>query len=289
LIELLVVVAIIALLISILLPSLSEAKEQAKVAKCLANMKGLMTATIMYFNEYNEEFPFMVVAQGGWLGILETAYGGKTSDEYWKTVNDGVFYIEARDRPMNDYLLGGEVEPDLKDGSRVIARTEVPAVQCPSDTVCHQRMWQEHNADPTEMSSYDDVGSSYLYNLAALQDTSVSENQLWQNQGAGWVELGRKLVRDVSSSAAAEFVMYMEDPMQYGLSSDNVPQMGSHGKLNKHSGGFLDGHAEHRLMDTRQWCGLGWKAINPNWVWSAFSGQARPPVYYMKRNKDCNW
>lgn len=48
LIELLVVVAIIALLISILLPSLARAREQAKSTKCLANLSQMGKAIIMY-------------------------------------------------------------------------------------------------------------------------------------------------------------------------------------------------------------------------------------------------
>lgn len=51
LIELLVVVAIIALLISILLPSLSRAREAARTVACSANMKTFTNADHMYAND----------------------------------------------------------------------------------------------------------------------------------------------------------------------------------------------------------------------------------------------
>jgi prepilin-type N-terminal cleavage/methylation domain-containing protein len=57
LIELLVVVAIIALLIAILLPSLGKAREKAKLAKCLSNLRQIGLASFMYQGENNGYFP----------------------------------------------------------------------------------------------------------------------------------------------------------------------------------------------------------------------------------------
>ena len=57
LIELLVVVAIIALLISILLPSLSRARELAKRAVCASNQRGLGQGEAIYANENQNSFP----------------------------------------------------------------------------------------------------------------------------------------------------------------------------------------------------------------------------------------
>ena len=56
LIELLVVVAIIALLIAILLPSLSAARDKAKAAACLANLKAITQAGVMYISQDNNDF-----------------------------------------------------------------------------------------------------------------------------------------------------------------------------------------------------------------------------------------
>ena len=57
LIELLVVVAIIALLISILLPSLSRARELSKRLVCGAQLKGLGTSFKIYANDNIERWP----------------------------------------------------------------------------------------------------------------------------------------------------------------------------------------------------------------------------------------
>jgi prepilin-type N-terminal cleavage/methylation domain-containing protein len=57
LIELLVVVAIIALLISILLPSLARARELAKRTTCAANMSGMGKGYYTYATENNDSWP----------------------------------------------------------------------------------------------------------------------------------------------------------------------------------------------------------------------------------------
>ena len=57
LIELLVVVAIIGLLLSVLLPSLSRAREQAKAAKCAANLNAVGKAMHLYLAENRSTFP----------------------------------------------------------------------------------------------------------------------------------------------------------------------------------------------------------------------------------------
>jgi prepilin-type N-terminal cleavage/methylation domain-containing protein len=57
LIELLVVVAIIALLISILLPSLSRARELSKRTICAANLRGIGQACKVYSNDNEDYWP----------------------------------------------------------------------------------------------------------------------------------------------------------------------------------------------------------------------------------------
>ena len=57
LVELLVVIGIIALLISILLPSLSKAREASNKVACQANLKQLATCMLMYLDGNKGSFP----------------------------------------------------------------------------------------------------------------------------------------------------------------------------------------------------------------------------------------
>jgi prepilin-type N-terminal cleavage/methylation domain-containing protein len=76
LIELLVVVAIIALLISILLPSLNKARAQARTTICLSRIGQLGKAFLVYSEDFEGVFPFTSTLQ-------ETSAQGPNTIETW--------------------------------------------------------------------------------------------------------------------------------------------------------------------------------------------------------------
>ncbi|MBC7809366.1 MAG: DUF1559 domain-containing protein [Akkermansiaceae bacterium] len=63
LIELLVVIAIIAILAAILFPVFAQAREKARSASCLSNMKQVNLGMMQYLQDYDEAFPNRLV---GW-------------------------------------------------------------------------------------------------------------------------------------------------------------------------------------------------------------------------------
>src|SRR5205807_8555282 len=58
LIELLVVIAIIAILAAILFPVFAQARDKARQAACLSNMKQIGAAVMMYSQDYDEQMPY---------------------------------------------------------------------------------------------------------------------------------------------------------------------------------------------------------------------------------------
>ena len=72
LIELLVVIAIIAILAAILFPVFSKARDKARQASCLSNLKQLGLAIVMYTEDYDGTYP--MAWEGSYQGITVYPY-----------------------------------------------------------------------------------------------------------------------------------------------------------------------------------------------------------------------
>jgi prepilin-type N-terminal cleavage/methylation domain-containing protein/prepilin-type processing-associated H-X9-DG protein len=111
LIELLVVVAIIAVLIAMLLPALNNARQKAKEAVCLSNMKQNAISMMFYAQDYNDNvFLFSAWASGsleiGWHEILYQLKYMNT----WGTVKCPTQAPEVYDVNYRWYVYGVDAE-----------------------------------------------------------------------------------------------------------------------------------------------------------------------------------
>jgi len=91
LIELLVVIAIIAILAAILFPVFAQAREKARSISCLSNLKQVMSAILMYAQDYDERLPMWTTPCWDF-----SAFGVVNNQPWWMRVypyirNEGVF------------------------------------------------------------------------------------------------------------------------------------------------------------------------------------------------------
>ncbi len=133
LIELLTVIAIIAILASLLLPAITRAKEHAKATVCLNNLRQIGISIQTFSMENNDRFP--------------AGLGGKEiAPPYWcyKNGTDADRLAEPTRRPLYPFLKNSKV------------------FHCPSD----KGMDFSPVGPNYQPSRYDALGSSYLLNDA---------------------------------------------------------------------------------------------------------------------------
>ena len=221
LVELLVVIGIIALLIAILMPALSRAKEQANWIKCLSNLRQVGQAFTQYCNNNKGRFPVA---------------GANRHD------NDWIFWEGSR--PM---ATADDIDKRRLDYSMIAPYLGIPVkpdiLRCPSDDIDPQRNYQFSYSTnylitrlPYMATGYEDTNDTQPLRITQIVNASmklliIDESSTTSDDGCwAWMSqlgLGQNLISN----------RHMKRSEMHDLRTD--PNAG------KGNACFVDGHAEY--------------------------------------------
>lgn len=220
LIELLVVIAIIAILAAILFPVFAQAKEAAKKASCLSNLKQMGTAALLYLGDHDDHYP-------------QSAY----------SLENQLLMPGSNDHVFTCYEA---MYPYMKN---------IQIIQCPSNTpgVDWQPFLQLLVLRNTDRFRY----ASYAPNLAVFQDPAIlpdvldqdpTVNQSQISEIAGTTVFWDTHVINPGDPIPADYPQYCID--NFPLSGLDIFSWKNFHAHTVHAVGynvnFADGHSSHK-------------------------------------------
>lgn len=160
LLELLIVIAVIALLAAILSPSFAAARTQAKATVCASRLQQLGVALSLYFNDFDNTLPqARGPLQDGTQGVIGVLFGGKAG----RLPLNGINEVGVEGRPLNAYVATAA----SATGGPEQAGLELEPFRSPCDKGAQTTNLFVPGFEQAE-SYYDLVGSSYALNDHSL-------------------------------------------------------------------------------------------------------------------------
>ncbi len=236
LVELLTAISIISILIAILLPSLSGARNRGRITKCEANLRELAHAALRYVSQHDDTFPVAADCSGGscvfWNGHQYFGWNGRIQNP------SGNIWV----RPVNGELGLQPTEP---------ASSAARIAECPADSGAPG---ETGVSDPV----YQALGSSYPMNPI-----------LCQGRYSDWAY--RKADLNLSQILQPSRKLLVADHVGFGLTFDGYwtairPGWHDRGRPSAVAA-FIDGHAEYLqgIGSVREWQWYG-EASGPDFV-----------------------
>ncbi|MBN1846484.1 MAG: type II secretion system protein [Sedimentisphaerales bacterium] len=256
LIELLIVVAIIALLLTILAPALQNAKKQASGVLCMANQKALATGWVLYSDENK--------------GNLVNAHTLRSS-----TFEHGVYWVEPPQ--TEDGIYTGE-SPAPEDELRGIRRgllypyiKNVKGYRCPSDERKYLQTKGGYRSYSMTGGLNGEPWGDYtpFYKISSIKFPENYINFVEEADPRSWNMGSWQIDPDVNTA-----------PSTWSWVDPLAPWHNEKSTL-----GFCDGHAKvHEWQDDRtiDWCYQQFYGVQPGETAVSNVQPNNPDIYFMK-------
>jgi len=234
LIELLVVIAIIAILASLLLPALSRAKMRGQSISCLAKLKQLQLAWIMYCDDNESRMPQNIASD-----CNDGAFGSGKDPQDPKYLSGGIYAA---------WVLGSaDAAPGWTNNLNIMQGTLWPYLislevyKCPADVVTERNRTYSMNCWMNGINSYDGSGNPQPWNNNCVwfRKTTDLVGKIEQTAAFVFIDENPKSIQDayfVENPAVS--TLWIDSPAHYHLNGGNLS--------------YVDGHAENKRWSDSQ-------------------------------------